>query len=128
MMQYGGYGQQIDDDAQKMGMFRGLGRRMPPMIGTNRDPQQQQFQQRQPLMAAPLDLSVNQEAPVQMQPWADTKEKWGFGGDKPSIGGAGATPPIIADAPGSISGTVSDAAGAAGGGGIGGKIKGLLGA
>lgn len=126
MMQYGGYGQQIDDDPQKMGMFRQLGRRMPPMgLG----PQQPQLQQKQPLMAAPLDLSVNRADPVQMQPWSDTKEKWGFGGEtKPSIGGAGATPPIIADAPGSISGTVSDTAGGSGGGGIGGKIKGLLGA
>ncbi len=137
MMQYGGYGQQIDDDQQKMGMFRGLGRRMPPMIGTNRDPQQQQFQQRQPLMAAPLDLSVNQAAPVQMQPWEATKEKWGFGGEsKPSIGGAGATPPIISTGadglanPGmsALGGAAAGGEGGGIGGGIGGKIKGFLGA
>jgi hypothetical protein len=135
MMQYGGYGQQIDDDQQKMGMFRGLGRRMPPMgLG----PQQPQSQQKQPLMAAPLDLSVNQAAPVQLQPWEATKEKWGFGGEtKPSIGGAGATPPIIsmgADGlpnpglSGLMEGGTDAAVKAAGGGGIGGKIKGFFGA
>ena len=130
-MLYPGYGQQIDDESQKMGMFRQLGRRMPPMgLG----PQQPQSQQKQPLMAAPLDLSVNRAEPVQMQPWADTKEKWGFGGEsKPSIGGAGATPPIISTGadglanPG-LSALGGGASAGGDGGGIGGKIKGFFGA